>query len=59
MFGPKVPLGTSIDYIMLLKHASQMQAGDDILIGQNNSGYINIIVFPRACSGYVDWTPKD
>lgn len=38
---------------------SQVQAGDDILIGQDSSDHIDIIVFPRGRSGYLDWTPKN
>lgn len=38
---------------------SQVQAGDDILIGQDSLGHIDIVVFPQGRSGYVDWTPKN
>lgn len=35
----------------------QLTQGDDILIGETNSGEIEIIIFPSQNTGYSSWTP--
>lgn len=38
---------------------NQRQAGDDVFIGEDSSGHIDIIIFPGRCSGHSDWTSLD